>query len=151
MIRFCSYCCGNQNAEFRGSKEGGEDPIWMKTKNQQMSIPHWKFGYDVDEVRKNKYHLFPTDDFMPRLREFYRFARENKLARKKSQIIIDHDPRYPIAMVQVVTDKMIFLSHEQGLRIHEAEANRKSDQCHEELFGHTGIDQSIRETLGYPE
>ena len=109
------------------------------------------FGYDVDEVRKNKYHLFPTDDFMPRLREFYSFARENKLARKKSQIIIDHDPRYPIAMVQVVTDKMIFLSHEQGLRIHEAEANRKSDQCHEELFGHTGIDQSIRETLGYPE
>ena len=109
------------------------------------------FGYDVDEVRKNQYHLFPTDDFMPRLKEFYSFARENKLARKKSRIIIDHDPRYPLAMVQVVTDKAIYLSQEQGLRIHEAEAHLSEVRYHEELFGHTGIDQSIRETLGYPE
>ena len=109
------------------------------------------FGYDPDEVTKNEYHLFPTDDFMLKMKEMYEFARNDRLARKASRIVIDHDPRFPVAMIQVVTDKNIYLSPTQGKRIREAEAQGKEAPSYEALFGHTGLDQSIRETLGLPE
>ena len=109
------------------------------------------FGYDPEKVRQNDYEIFPTDDFMPRLKEMYSFARYKYLARKKSRIIIDHDPRFPMALVQIETNKDIFLSYEQGLRLHEVEAQLKAGQSLEEFLGHTGLDQSIRETLGFKE
>ena len=109
------------------------------------------FGYDPDEVRKGKWYLFPADEFMTKLGEFYSMARGEKLARKKSRIIVDHDPRFPFALMQINAEKAIYLSSEQGQRLCEAEARLEEGLCHEELFGHTGLDQGIREALGYPE
>jgi len=109
------------------------------------------FGYDPGEISEQECRLIPEDEFMPWLRKVYTFVREGKLARKASRIVMDHDPRCPFALIRVITDRAVYFSFEQGLRLHELTDQPKGCPCLEEYLGHTGLDQSIRETLGLPE
>ena len=123
----------------------------MRGKEESLEEICKYFGYDPEKVRQNDYVTFPADDFMPRLREMYNFARDKYLARKKARIIIDHDPRFPRALIQVETDKFIFLTDEEVLRKRELEDHLKEGQFLEDALEHTGLDQNIREALGLPE